>query len=65
MKKDFKEDIDNKNDKFEWHGYNEWYFNDTYLVRNDTYLVRANFKNNNKIGYAESHYYKHTSYYIR
>ena len=58
MKKDFKEDIDNKNDKGEWHGYNEWYFN-------DSYMVRANFKNNDKIGYAESHYYKHTRYYIR
>ena len=51
-------DITNKNSKEQYHGYQEWY------VRNELYY-RGNYKNDNIIGYTESHYSKITRYNIR
>lgn len=40
-----KEDIDPKNTKGQWHGYQEWHFSD--------YWVRCNYVNGNIVGYYE------------
>jgi len=52
-----KKDIRNRNDKGEYHGYNELYWG-------NTGWSRGNRKNNNRIGYYELHEIK-TAYYIR
>jgi len=60
-----KEDIEPKNDKCEWHGYQEWYYHD------DTIMHRCKYKNGKQIGYYEYHHRNHhesqsnTSFYIR
>jgi len=51
--------IINTNNNFEFHGYNEWYWN------NGKLRLRTNFKNKFVIGYAEWHQYKQTSYKIK
>jgi hypothetical protein len=52
-------DIINKNNKGDFHGYNEWYWNSGKL------RFRGNMKNNKVIGYTEWHGFKETEYYIR
>ena len=62
-----KEDIEPKNDKGEWHGYQEWYYIDY------TIMHRGIYKNGEPIYYHEYHehhdYYddsqSNTSFYIR
>lgn len=55
-----KKGIDNKNDKGEFHGYNEWY-----LLTLTSYPTRANYKNGEEIGYEEDAWHKKTKFYIR
>jgi len=52
--------IINKNNKGEYHGYNE-----IYSYFNNRLWIRATYKNNNRIGYAEWHWGKETNFYIR
>lgn len=52
-------DIKTYNSKGEWHGYQEWYYNDGMLGR------RGTSKNIRDIGYNEWHSSKRTTYAIR
>jgi len=63
MKKKNKE-IDPKNDKGDWHGYQEWYWDDNYWC-DGVIWVRAVMKNGNDVGYTERHRIQTTNYYIR
>ena len=54
-------DIENRNDKGQYHGYQEWYIGDG----NNDLIVRANWKNNNAIGYHEHHMFEQTTFYIK
>ena len=51
-------DITNTNSKGQYHGYQEWYCY-------DKLILKANYKNDNPIGYHEIHFNKITRYYIR
>ena len=51
-------DIRNYNSKKESHGYQEWH-------RGDAIWLRANYKNNQFIGYNEIHRMKKTKFNIR
>jgi len=51
-------DIENKNNKGEYHGYQEWYIK-------DELSYRAIWKNNIIIGYEEWHGFKQANYYIK
>ena len=53
-----KKEIENKNDKGQYHGYQEWY------LSNRIY-IRSTFKNGLEIGYGEWHYDKETIFYIK
>ena len=58
---DRNKDIKNKNDKGQYHGYQEWWRH----VRPKIQL-RGNMKNGNFIGYVEDHMFTEmTEYYIR
>lgn len=50
-------DIDPKNSKGHYHGYQQWYWNKLW--------VRANYKNGNMIGYEEDHGIKKTNFHIK
>jgi len=54
-----KKDITNKNNKNQYHGYQEFY------LSNDKIECRVNYKNGQEIGYEEWHLFKRTNYYIR
>jgi len=56
-----KEEIVNRNNKEQYHGYNEWYNGDYKIT------FRVTYKNGNKFGYGEYHFasVKETYYYIR
>jgi hypothetical protein len=54
-----KQVIRNKNDKGQYHGYQEWYFNGKIIAHR--YIVR----NGQNIGYSEWHGFKKTNFYIR
>ena len=54
-------DIQSRNDKHEWHGYQERYHVDNL----NKLFQRGNWKNGFKINYIEFHGVKHTNYYIR
>lgn len=54
-----KKDIENINDKGEYHGYQEWYDDD------NIFYYRANWKNNRLIGYEEFHRFEQTNFYIK
>ena len=51
-------DIINKNDKRQWHGYQEWYVN-------NKLWFRCNYKNDKINGYIEWYGIKQTKFYIR
>lgn len=53
-------DINNRNDKGKFHGYNEWY-----LLVLTSYPMRATYKNGEEIGYEEDSWNKKTKFYIR
>ena len=53
-----KEEIVNFNSKEQYHGYQQWYWD-------NTLVVRLNYKNGNEIGYEELHVLKKTIFYIR
>ena len=53
-----KKDIENINDKGEYHGYQEWYYN-------NELGLRGYYKNNKSIGYIEWHDNAVTTYYIK
>jgi hypothetical protein len=50
-------DITNINLKNQYHGYQEWYWN-------NKLSYRGNWNNNLRIGYVEHHLIKQTRYYI-
>jgi hypothetical protein len=50
-------DIDQKDAKGEYHGYQQWYWD------NDLW-VRCTYKHGNDIGYEENHRNEETNYYI-
>jgi len=52
-----KKEINTKNDKGEWHGYQKWYWD-------NKLMYRCNFKNGRLIGYSERHGSKQTRYNI-
>ena len=52
-------DIKNYNSKGEWHGHQEWYYN------NGKVAHRGTSKNTRDIGYNEWHSSKRTEYHIR
>jgi len=54
-----KKDIDNRNPKGKFHGYQEWYWGNSVLT------YRGNWKNGQEFGYSERHAYKQTRYYIK
>jgi hypothetical protein len=54
-----KKDIENRNDKGQYHGYQEWY------KWNNVIFLRANWKNHNPIGYYENHTFEQTNFYIK
>jgi hypothetical protein len=54
-----KEDIDPKNNKGEFHGYQEWY------TPNGKIWTRAVLKNDEPIHYGERHEHKITEFYIK
>jgi hypothetical protein len=56
----FKQDIEPKNDKGEWHGYQEWY---TYI--NTILTLRGMYKNDIDLGYQERHWVEATIFVIR
>ena len=60
-----KKDIINRNSKGQYHGYHEYYYgyHEYYYYNGIGY--RANYKNNNEIGYEELHYFKRTNFHIR
>lgn len=51
--------INNFNHKYEYHGYQEWYFSSKNLS------VRVNYINAKRIDYCEYHYTKNTIFYIK
>ena len=55
-----KKGVYNKNDKGEWHGYNEWYWSERIY-----YPVRVNYRNDKETGYEENAWNKKTNFYIR
>lgn len=50
--------IRNTNDKNQLHGYYQWYYK-------NKLKLRGYYKNGNKIGYTEVHWFKETNYHIR
>ena len=52
-------DIDNKNNKGQYHGYQVWY--DSY----NKLWHRGNWKNSEEIKYQENHLFKLTLYFIK
>ena len=58
-----KEDIRNKNSKGQRHGYQEWY-SYTKLNYKEKLIYRGDYKNNERIGYAEYHGTKQTRFNI-
>ena len=54
-----KKEIINKNDKFQLHGYQEWY------SVNNRIRFRGCYKNGKRIGYTEWHHNKETGYHIK
>jgi len=56
-KKKKNKDIDPKNDKGQFHGYQEWYWFDNLWLR----IVM---KNNMDVGYEENHHNRKTIYHI-
>ena len=54
-------DIEPKNSKDQYHGYQQWYYCDN----NHKLYLRGNWKNDNEIGYEEWHSNKRTNFYIR
>jgi hypothetical protein len=53
-------EIITKNNKNQYHGYNQLYIDDWNKL-----LYRANFKNGNIIGYLENHNIKQTIFHIK
>lgn len=53
-------DIRNKNSKYQYHGYQEWYPH-----YNNKLAYRSNMKNGKLIGYSELHYMYRTEYHIK
>lgn len=51
-------EILNKNDKNQWHGYQEWYYN-------NKLFYRGKWKNNRPISYFEDHVIKRTHFHIK
>ena len=51
-------EIITKNNKNQYHGYQQWFIN-------NKPRLRANFKNGNRIGYCEQYMAKQTLFYIR
>jgi hypothetical protein len=49
-----------KNDKCNYHGYQEWY----HVITNELEF-RVNMKNGDEIGYEECHHFEGTNFYIR
>jgi hypothetical protein len=54
-------DIINKNSKDQHHGYQEWYGYNKVINK---VIYRGNYKNNERIGYAEYHGSKRTNFNI-
>ena len=57
-----KKEIDPLNEKYQWHGYKEWYWTTTNKLR-----FRGCYKNGKRIGYMEWHKsnFNYTKFYIR
>ena len=53
-----KKNIENKNDKGQYHGYQQEYWD-------NIITYRTNFKNDRPVGYSERHIFFLTEYYIR
>jgi len=53
-------DIEPKDNKLRWHGYQQWYWN-----ANGKIWLRGNFIHGLVIGYQEWHDNKQTNFYIR
>ena len=51
-------EVKNYSDIGQYHGYQEWY-------KYGELVIRANYKNDNEVGYEEWHYFKRTNFYIR
>jgi len=51
-------EIINRNDKAQYHGYQQWFIN-------NKPRLRGNFKNGNRIGYFEQYMGKRTLFYIK
>ena len=59
-------DIRNKNSKYQYHGYQEWYpHNSNNTLFRSKIAYRSNMKNGKLIGYSELHYMYLTEYHIR
>jgi hypothetical protein len=52
-------EIEPKNNKGEWHGYQEWYY------PNGKLRCRGIMKHDLDVGYQEYHQYEETEFYIR
>jgi len=52
-------DIRNFNNRYTYHGYQEWYFDDE-----KTIYRRGSWKKNKRIGYYENHILKCANFYI-
>lgn len=53
-----KDDIEPKNSKGDFHGYQEWYYN-------NRLWVRCNYDRDEPIGYEDDHHKYMANYYIR
>ena len=53
-----KKDIENRNDKGQYHGYQEWY-------GNNELWHRGKYKNGQAVGYYENHTFEQTNFYIK